>query len=113
MGSEEVSGSSLSISTMNNTHNTTIKSIKLQRGGISESSTTSDNTTEFIEIVKKHDTVYNTFHSDYKNVEAKLKVWTQIAEEIGLSVGMLQKKMCMYACVSECVCVHMYVKCVK
>lgn len=55
--------------------------------GASESSTTSDNTTEFIDIVKKYDVVYNTHNPDYKNVEVKMKVWSQIAEEIGLSVG--------------------------
>lgn len=59
-----------------------------QRGGTSESSTTSDNTSDFIEIVKKHDVVYNTHHPDYKNVEVKLKIWNEIANEIGLSVGM-------------------------
>lgn len=68
-----------------------MKLMRNQRGGISESSTTSDNTTDFIEIVKKHDIVYNTHHPDYKNVEAKLKIWTLIAEEIGLSVGMYYK----------------------
>lgn len=60
--------------------------------GASESSTTSDNTTEFIDIVKKYDVVYNTHNPDYKNVEVKMKVWSQIAEEIGLSVGK-----CLYA----------------
>lgn len=101
--SEDLSGikSSLSITSTNcnNSATTTtnvsstilstpiIKSIQKQRGGISESSTTSDNTTDFIEIVKKHDIVYNTHHPDYKNVEVKLKVWSQIAEEIGLTVG--------------------------
>uniref|UniRef100_A0A1I8PKQ5 MADF domain-containing protein n=1 Tax=Stomoxys calcitrans TaxID=35570 RepID=A0A1I8PKQ5_STOCA len=63
-----------------------------QRGGTSESSTTSDNTTDFIEIVKRHDVVYNTHHPDYKNVEVKLKVWTQIAKEIGLSVDASKRK---------------------
>ncbi|CAD7013570.1 unnamed protein product [Ceratitis capitata] len=57
--------------------------------GASESSTTSDNTTEFIDIVKKYDVVYNTHNPDYKNVEVKMKVWSQIAEEIGLSVAAL------------------------
>lgn len=61
--------------------------MKYQRGGISESSTTSDNTSQFIEIVKKHQQIYNTHHPDYKNVEVKLKVWSQIAAEINLSVG--------------------------
>lgn len=74
-------------------NNIAMKSMRThQRGGTSESSTTSDNTTDFIDIVKKHDVVYNTHHPDYKNVEVKLKVWTQIAKEIGLSVGMY----CMY-----------------
>lgn len=54
---------------------------------ISESSTTSDNTSDFIDIVKKYDVVYNNHNPDYKNVEVKMKVWTQIADEIGLSVG--------------------------
>ncbi|KAM7344846.1 uncharacterized protein ACRADG_011408 isoform 1-T1 [Cochliomyia hominivorax] len=71
----------------------TIKSnMKSQRGGLSESSTTSDNTTDFIEIVKKHDIVYNTHHPDYKNVEVKLKVWSQIADEIGLTVDASKRK---------------------
>lgn len=77
MGSEEL-----------NSLTSIMKSMKPQRGGISESSTTSDNTTDFIDIVKKYDIVYNTHHSDYKNVETKLKIWAKIAEEIGLSVGM-------------------------
>lgn len=67
--------------------------------GASESSTTSDNTTEFIDIVKKYDVVYNTHNPDYKNVEVKMKVWSQIAEEIGLSVGR-----CLYA--SLCACLY-------
>jgi len=54
---------------------------------ISESSTTSDNTSDFIDIVKKYDVVYNNHNPDYKNVEVKMKVWTQISDEIGLSVG--------------------------
>ncbi|XP_053967274.1 mucin-5AC isoform X1 [Anastrepha ludens] len=60
--------------------------------GASESSTTSDNTTEFIDIVKKYDVVYNTHNPDYKNVEVKMKVWSQIAEEIGLSVDASKRK---------------------
>lgn len=60
---------------------------KAQRGFISESSTISDNTSDFIEIVKKYEVVYNNHHPDYKNVEVKAKIWSQIAEEIGLSVG--------------------------
>ncbi|KAI8127259.1 Transcription factor Adf-1 [Lucilia cuprina] len=97
MGSEELSGTSLSgISNsaslaLHHTSNN-MKSTKTQRGGISESSTTSDNTTDFIEIVKKHQIVYNTHHPDYKNVEVKLKVWSQIAEEIGLSVDASKRK---------------------
>jgi len=63
-----------------------MKDVKVARA-ISESSTTSDNTSDFIEIVKKYDVVYNNHNPDYKNVEVKLKVWTQIADEIGLSVG--------------------------
>ncbi|XP_005174842.1 mucin-5AC isoform X1 [Musca domestica] len=63
-----------------------------QRGGTSESSTTSDNTSDFIEIVKKHDVVYNTHHPDYKNVEVKLKIWNEIANEIGLSVDASKRK---------------------
>ncbi|XP_037947799.1 uncharacterized protein LOC119679489 [Teleopsis dalmanni] len=58
----------------------------------SESSTTSDNTAEFIDIVKKYDIVYNTHNPDYKNVEVKMKVWTQIANEIGLSVDAAKRK---------------------
>ncbi|XP_017481956.1 PREDICTED: rho GTPase-activating protein gacF isoform X1 [Rhagoletis zephyria] len=60
--------------------------------GASESSTTSDNTTEFIDIVKKYDVVYNTHNPDYKNVEVKMKVWSQIAEEIGLSIDASKRK---------------------
>ncbi|XP_065369689.1 serine-rich adhesin for platelets [Calliphora vicina] len=93
---EELIGTSLSgnsSSALATTTQTSImRSIKTQRGGISESSTTSDNTTDFIDIVKKHDIVYNTHHPDYKNVEIKLKVWTQIAEEIGLSVDASKRK---------------------
>uniref|UniRef100_A0A1A9VCV8 MADF domain-containing protein n=1 Tax=Glossina austeni TaxID=7395 RepID=A0A1A9VCV8_GLOAU len=66
--------------------------MKYQRGGISESSTTSDNTSQFIEIVKKHQQIYNTHHPDYKNVEVKLKVWSQIAAEINLSVDASKRK---------------------
>lgn len=64
----------------------TMKELKVARA-ISESSTTSDNTSDFIDIVKKYDVVYNNHNPDYKNVEVKMKVWTQIADEIGLSVG--------------------------
>lgn len=63
-----------------------MKELKVARA-ISESSTTSDNTSDFIDIVKKYDVVYNNHNPDYKNVEVKMKVWTQIADEIGLSVG--------------------------
>lgn len=63
-----------------------MKEMKVARA-ISESSTTSDNTSDFIDIVKKYDVVYNNHNPDYKNVEVKMKVWTQIADEIGLSVG--------------------------
>ncbi|XP_026842203.1 uncharacterized protein LOC6590696 [Drosophila persimilis] len=59
---------------------------------ISESSTTSDNTSDFIDIVKRYDVVYNNHNPDYKNVEVKLKVWTQIADEIGLSVEASKRK---------------------
>lgn len=63
-----------------------MKEMKVARV-ISESSTTSDNTSDFIDIVKKYDVVYNNHNPDYKNVEVKMKVWTQISDEIGLSVG--------------------------
>ncbi|TMW42578.1 hypothetical protein DOY81_012341 [Sarcophaga bullata] len=65
---------------------------KTQRGFISESSTISDNTSDFIEIVKKYEVVYNNHHPDYKNVEVKAKIWSQIAEEIGLSVDASKRK---------------------
>ncbi|KAH8372896.1 hypothetical protein KR009_007454 [Drosophila setifemur] len=68
-----------------------MKDVKVARA-ISESSTTSDNTSDFIEIVKKYDVVYNNHNPDYKNVEVKLKVWTQIADEIGLSVEASKRK---------------------
>lgn len=61
-------------------------------GSHSDASTTSDNTSQFIDIVKKNDIVYNTHHPDYKNVEVKLKVWTEIASEIGLSIGMCERQ---------------------
>ncbi|XP_030562379.1 uncharacterized protein LOC115763765 isoform X1 [Drosophila novamexicana] len=68
-----------------------MKEMKVARA-ISESSTTSDNTSDFIDIVKKYDVVYNNHNPDYKNVEVKMKVWTQIADEIGLSVEASKRK---------------------
>ncbi|KAH8416063.1 hypothetical protein KR222_007362, partial [Zaprionus bogoriensis] len=68
-----------------------MKELKVARA-ISESSTTSDNTSDFIDIVKKYDVVYNNHNPDYKNVEVKMKVWTQIADEIGLSVEASKRK---------------------
>lgn len=80
-------GTTSSLTTSSITKTTTTVSQKPQRGFISESSTISDNTSDFIEIVKKYEVVYNNHHPDYKNVEVKAKIWSQIAEEIGLSVG--------------------------
>ncbi|EDW85530.2 uncharacterized protein Dwil_GK23098 [Drosophila willistoni] len=68
-----------------------MKEMKVSRA-ISESSTTSDNTSDFIDIVKKYDVVYNNHNPDYKNVEVKMKVWAQIADEIGLSVEASKRK---------------------
>ncbi|KAM8712386.1 hypothetical protein ACLKA7_012842 [Drosophila subpalustris] len=68
-----------------------MKEMKVARV-ISESSTTSDNTSDFIDIVKKYDVVYNNHNPDYKNVEVKMKVWTQISDEIGLSVEASKRK---------------------
>ncbi|ALC41283.1 CG13204 [Drosophila busckii] len=68
-----------------------MKEIKVARA-ISESSTTSDNTSDFIDIVKRYDVVYNNHNPDYKNVEVKMKVWSQIADEIGLSVEASKRK---------------------
>ena len=79
--------SSLTTSTTSSSTITKATNHKTQRGFISESSTISDNTSDFIEIVKKYEVVYNNHHPDYKNVEVKAKIWSQIAEEIGLSVG--------------------------
>ncbi|XP_030387146.1 uncharacterized protein LOC115633804 [Scaptodrosophila lebanonensis] len=68
-----------------------MKELKVARA-ISESSTTSDNTSDFIDIVKKYDVVYNNHNPDYKNVEVKMKVWKQISDEIGLSIEASKRK---------------------
>lgn len=54
--------------------------------------TTVDVTTQFIDVVKKYDIVYNPKNPNYKNILEKLRAWGQIAEELGITVEAAKRK---------------------
>lgn len=46
-----------------------------------------EGTLEYINIVKKHEEIYNITHPGYKNLESKSIAWKRISEEINLPIG--------------------------
>lgn len=46
-----------------------------------------EGTLEYINIVKKHEEIYNITHPGYKNLESKTMAWKRISEEINLPIG--------------------------
>lgn len=46
-----------------------------------------EGTLEYINIVKKHEEIYNITHPGYKNLESKSMAWQRISEEINLPIG--------------------------
>lgn len=46
-----------------------------------------EGTLEYINIVKKHEEIYNITHPGYKNLESKSIAWKRISDEINLPIG--------------------------
>ncbi|KAL5286788.1 hypothetical protein ACFFRR_008039 [Megaselia abdita] len=51
-----------------------------------------EGTLEYINIVKKHEEIYNITHPGYKNLESKSIAWKRISEEINLPIDTCKRK---------------------